>query len=358
MTEALTQAFRIQGHACRGLGSPFYADLCEAIAGSVEGGDELEGVLAPWAGADVRALFGDAVVLRLLGALHDRVLSGEDPALAAAYPHPGQEVEVAEAWRPGRAAIAAAPARIAAFMDHEPQTNEVRRSVCLVGGFLTVAKLTGLPIRAFELGASAGLNTSWDHFRYRLGDATWGDPAAKVVLDADWTGPAPPVDAEVRVAERAACDRRPVDLTDPIQRRRLLAYLWPDQFERAVRIRAAIDLALELGVKVETADAPTWAAQRAAPKAGAATVLYHSVFWQYMPAESQAALTATIEGFGAQATAEAPFAWLRMEPPPENMAGMEVRLTLWPGGQERVLAQVHPHGATVKWLGSDGNIEP
>jgi hypothetical protein len=31
------------------------------------------------------------------------------------------------------------------------------------------------------------------------------------------------------------------------------------------------------------------------------------------------------------------------------MATMEVRLTLWPGGEERVLAEVHPHGAWVQW---------
>jgi len=31
---------------------------------------------------------------------------------------------------------------------------------------------------------------------------------------------------------------------------------------------------------------------------------------------------------------------------------MDVRLTQGPGGDERVLAEVHPHGATVKWLGA------
>jgi hypothetical protein len=31
------------------------------------------------------------------------------------------------------------------------------------------------------------------------------------------------------------------------------------------------------------------------------------------------------------------------------MARMELSFTLWPGGQERVLAEVHPHGAWVKW---------
>ena len=80
-------------------------------------------------------------------------------------------------------------------------------------------------------------------------------------------------------------------------------------------------------------------------------MIYHSVFWQYMPAESQAALRQAIEYLGASATNEAPLAWLRMEPPPENMAIMEVRLTMWPGGEERVLAVVHAHGASARWMG-------
>eukprot|EP01035_Chromulina_nebulosa_P067635 gene67635-92646_t len=71
-----------------------------------------------------------------------------------------------------------------------------------------------------------------------------------------------------------------------------------------------------------------------------------------MPAESQAALRTAIEYHGAAATEAAPFAWLRMEPPPGNLALMDVRLTMWPGGVERVLAEVHPHGAAVKWLGA------
>jgi hypothetical protein len=40
-----------------------------------------------------------------------------------------------------------------------------------------------------------------------------------------------------------------------------------------------------------------------------------------------------------------------MEPDPDNLSGpMDVRLTLWPGGEERLLARAHPHGAAVTWL--------
>nr|QQZ49809.1 DUF2332 family protein [Phenylobacterium glaciei] len=45
-----------------------------------------------------------------------------------------------------------------------------------------------------------------------------------------------------------------------------------------------------------------WTARVAAPQAGAVTVLYHSVFWQYMPPESQVALAQVIADHGAAAT--------------------------------------------------------
>lgn len=348
MSNDLVQALRLQSKACAHLGSPFHADLLNYAADDLEAGGPATAMLAPWMGCDLKAIIAAAVPLRLVGALHDLVLSGEAPALAATYPRPGKTANAEAAWQEAARAITERQAQLAAFMQHEPQTNEVRRSVCLLGGFLTIAQETGLPLRCFEIAASAGLNLSWDRYHYSLGDADWG-PESAVHLPTDWSGPLPPLNARVAVVERAACDRRPVDLTDPIQRRRLLAYVWPDQFERLQRLRAAIDLALALEITVETADAVEWTARTAGPTPGAATVIYHSVFWQYMPPQSQAALRKTIQYLGVGATAQAPLAWLRMEPPPDNMAGMEVRLTLWPGGEERVLADVHPHGASVTW---------
>jgi hypothetical protein len=53
---------------------------------------------------------------------------------------------------------------------------------------------------------------------------------------------------------------------------------------------------------------------------------------------------------GAQATADGPFAWLRYEGDPEYSNAMSLRLTLWPGGTERVLGVGHPHGDRFKRL--------
>ena len=47
---------------------------------------------------------------------------------------------------------------------------------------------------------------------------------------------------------------------------------------------------------------------------GAATVLFHSIFWQYLPQVTQAAIRAALAIHGAAATRAAPLSWLRMEP--------------------------------------------
>ena len=343
---AVHRALLAQSRGCQAGGSPMNAAILVKAAADWALGGPVRRLMAPWADLDYTAQLDAATPIRLIGALHELALSGEDPQLSAAY----AKGDAGAIWTAAHPAMQRHDDRLAAFMTHEPQTNEVRRSVCLVGGFLQIAAETGLPLRCFEIGASAGLNSSWNRYRYRFGDKDWGDPGAPLTLDADWTGLPPPVDADLRVIERAACDRRPTDLHDPDQRRRLLAYVWADQAERLARARAAIDDTLENGVDVEAADAVTWTRERVAPQDGAATVLFHSVFWQYMPAESQAALAQEITAIGARATVRSPFAWLRMEPAATTMMSMEVRLTLWPCGTERLLAECHPHGASVRWI--------
>ena len=349
----LIRALRIQAETCGQMGSPFNEGLLERIALDLEAGGPSRGLFARWAETPFRRLIDDGVMIRIANTFNHLAMGGEAPALSAAWPRPGEALEVDAAWAAAKAAIGTHFPALSTFLDHEPQTNEVRRTGGLLGGFLTVAAETGLPLRCFEVGSSAGLNLNWDRFRYEMGPVTWGDPDATVLVDADWTGGSPPL-VPARVIERAGCDRRPTDLTDPVQRRRLLACIWPDMFSRLARSRRAIDLALAQGVAVEAADALDWTRSRVRPQAGAATVLFHSLFWQYLPPATQAGLAAAIAEIGASATPDAPFAWLRFEPPPTNMRIIEVWLTTWPGGIERRLAQAHPHGAATTWLGGAG----
>ena len=119
-----------------------------------------------------------------------------------------------------------------------------------------------------------------------------------------------------------------------------------------VVLRAAIALKRETGGVPDRADAADWTEAHATPRPGVATVIYHSVFLQYPPKAIRDRIRAAIAAAGAQATTEAPLAWLSMEPNPQEVLGpFEVKLTLWPTGQTRRLALVHPHGAKVRWLG-------
>jgi hypothetical protein len=341
----IVRGLRGQALACRSMGSEFTARMLEQAADRADG--VLEPLLAPWGSADLKRVLSDAAPLRLVAAIHDLALSGEDATLSEAY----TALDARRAWSAAEALLPKHQDRLARFMEHEPQTNEVRRCIALLGGFLEVARATGLPLRCFEVAASAGLNLSWDTYRYELAGAHWGDPASKVRVDTDWQGGVPPLDAKVAVIERAACDRRPTDLTDPEQRRRLLSYYWPDQIERLARIRAALDQTVASDVRVDEADAVDWVRSRVRLQAGAATVVYHSVVWSYLTPERRAAFGATMAELGAAATPEAPFAWLSMEPSAADYMTMEVRLRLWPGGEDRLIAECQPHAAWVRWRG-------
>lgn len=345
MSETLDQAFSFQVSACAALGAPFSSGLLECARGDLLAGGIMATLLEAWADKPTEELIREAVALRVLASLHFLVLAGEAPALAAAYPPCADDPQAA--WEIARPLLAERVESVAAMLSHEPQTNEVRRAACLLGGFLTIAQETPLPLRCFELGASAGLISLWDKFSYDINGQTWGNPSVPVRLSCDWSGAAPRLDAPLSVLERHACDRRPIDVRVPEEATRLLSYCWADQAERMDRLRSAVALAQSEGVSVAAAHARDWVAH-AAPMPGAASVLFHSVMWQYMPQDEQAAVLDQIHAHRAQASRDQPFYWLRME---QNEASqkMELRLLGWDRGEDRILATVHPHGASARW---------
>ena len=336
---------RLQGVYCGRLGSPFYETLLSHAADDAAAGGPIAAALDGYRHEPIAS----AMALRLMGNVHRLVLEGQAPALAGHYPSAGGDGDAERAWPAFRAFVAADLPRMRQLLDRGVQTNEVGRAAALICGLLAVARATGLGLRCLEIGASAGLNLRWDHFRYEAPDATWGDPRSPVVLRGCYRDGTPPFDVAARVVERAGCDPHPLDPTTDDGRLTLMSYVWPDQAERLALLRAACDVARRVPCVVERASAPDWLAARlAVPAAGAATVVYHSIMLQYLDQASRDRLRAVIDDAGARATTAAPFAWLRMEPGGEQA---EVRLTCWPGGEEQLVATTGFHGRDVRVAG-------
>lgn len=349
--EALKAHFSEQAGFCEAFGSPFTAQLISRMGDDLEAGGPIVRLVGAWP-TNPRA---DALALRLTGALHYAVLSGRAPALADVYPAARPDWRMDEVWPAARRFLEQDHAWTRAFIESPPQTNETRRAIGLLTAFLTIASEYDGPLELLELGASAGLNLNWDSFAYRAGGWAWNEQGAPLI-DTDWTGPAPPLPKRIGVRARAACDQNPLDVRDPRQRLQLKSYIWPDQPERLARFDAAADLAALSDTHVERADAADWLAKKLSSRADdAATVVYHSVFFQYPPRETRNAITALIEAAGAAANPRAPLYWVRLEPEavlggPRESVLMVIDLVSWPGGERRILATTDGHVRAIQSL--------
>jgi len=298
------------------LGSPMYAALLRRMAEDVRAGGPCLAAMAPHP-----ELSRMLAPLLLLAALHRMVLEGRWPEAARFYPSMSGQFDLDALWPHFLQAVprAVLPACV--------QTNEVGRSCALLPGFLEVVRQTGLPLRLLEIGASAGLNLRWDHFRF---------------LD---------VRSTVHVTERRGCDLNPIDPSLEESRPALLSFTWPDQTDRFRQLKDAIEIARRIPATVDRCDAVEWLeAHLAAPRPGVATVVFHSVVMLYLSEEARESVRRIIEEAGERSTGDAPLAWLSMEPGKDQA---DVHLTMWPGGERRLIAQAGFHGRDVKVLLGD-----
>ena len=357
----LADTLEHQRVACARLGSTLYADVLLGVAADVAAGGVCAAVLGPH-GDDP---FASALPLRFLGSVHRLVLEGQAPALARHYPSAG--------GTPGPglvddfiATVAERRAEVEARLGDGVQTNEVGRSAVLAPGYALIARRSGLPLRVFEIGASGGLNLRWDHYWYDTGETTLGDPASGVRFVGAWEaaegalpdlrGASGGASPGVEVVERAGCDRNPLDVSTEEGRLTLRSYLWPDQVGRRERLEAAFAVAARVPTPVEADDLGGWVGKRLAdPLHGVATVVVHSIVWQYVAQPSRDRLLAALQLAGERATPDAPVVWLRFEP--AGPVG-DLRLTWWPGGDETVLATAEYHGVPVYWGAPEGADGP
>lgn len=345
-------AFRSQGKSCALLGSPFMGRLMPLVGERLTTETAVGARILSWEGEVGPA--GQSVPLRLAGALHGIVLDGADEDLRAVYPPFGAEDDAL--WAAISAALARHEGRIMAWLDHPPQTNEVRRSAALLPALWWLCDRIGTApdLILSELGASAGLNLGFPSFAIDTPDRTIGPPLAPVRLRPEWRGAAVTVAPVGPVIDAAGVDRNPIDLGDPGQALRLLSYLWPDQPERLTLTRAAFGAVRN---PPDWGDAAPWLAARLGhwlalpPASPSLHVVYNTVAWQYFPPETQAACTRALEDAGARTTPHHALAHVALEAD-GHRDGAALTVRLWPHAPDpRVVARADFHGRWVDWQG-------
>jgi hypothetical protein len=326
--ETLAGRLRWQARGCEVLGSPFYARLLESATADLEAGGPVWQVLSGFEKEDR----GSAIALRLLAPVHRKVLAGDLTELDRHYPSTGGDGDAMAAWPRFREFLDGNVAWMRNELRRPCQTNEVGRSAALLGGFLEVSHRARKPLRILELGASAGLNLRWDRYYYLSAEGSWGDDSSPVHFTHSFEVP-PPLQRGCEVVERKGCDLNPIDATSQEGALMLRSFIWADQLGRLSQLDGAIEVAARVPVEVERMDAADfWERELATPRDDVATVVYHSVFMQYVAEPERQRIAAAIAAAGVF--------YLRMEP---AYPLFEVRL------DGELLGTTHAHGTGVRW---------
>jgi hypothetical protein len=347
MGNGVVAQLRWQAEACAVLGSPFYATILERLAEDAGAGGVTARVLAGHENDPVDSI----LTLRLLGGVHRRVLAGLEPALAAHYPSTDGDGDAEAAVAPLLAVLETQTDELGEGLTRPPQTNEVGRAAPLVGALWHLQSIRALPVRLFEIGASAGLNLLADRFRFETEGHVSGPAESPVVFRDAWRGATPSAGLQLDVVERLGCDRSPVDPVSDDGALTLMSYVWPDQAERLDRLRGALALAREVPVHVARESAGDFVAALE-PVEGTWTVVWHSVMWMYLEEGERETVLAQLDRAGAEAGERSPLAHIGLEAPgltPKSGNAFEVSVRTWPGGPERVLGHAPAHGLPVDW---------
>lgn len=347
---------------------PLYAALCAAAAQ-----DERALALLAEAPPEQRK------VNLLLAALHERVLAGAAPTLAAYYPSAGGH-------RAPDAALAEAladclqrqwPALLRHLRHGATQTNEIARCAALWPALEAVSRATGArDLALLDFGCSAGMNLGVDGYalRYRADDGAWHERGAaadgrRAEIESLWLGTAPlPAVARWRLVRRDGLDPAPVDVGDAERLRWLQACLWPQDAARRERLARAAAQLRDLPVTLTRSDDCIAAVEPwlATLPAGVQPVLLTSWVLYYLSDADLERLRATVDRLSrshglAWICGELPHLGSRAAAPPlpalpagEVAASATLWTLRWPAAgpvAERALGWSHPHGRWVAWQG-------
>ena len=294
----------------------------------------------------------------LLAAVHDLLLRGAAPQLAAHYPNLTSSPVRGDPFPAFRAFCRThGPDIVATIGTRHTQTNEVGRCALFLPALAGVGEAEG-PLAHVDVGASAGLNLLLPrfHYRYEPGGSV-GGPSPVTLHCATRRGPPIPP-AMPTISASIGLDLAPVDVHDDDAVRWLEACVWPDQPDRFERLVAAITLAREVGVDVRPGDAVDGLAGVVTEAAGAGhPVITTSWVLNYLTGAQRLDFVAELDRLGSTMD----LTWVAAESPAET-AGLpfpawsgEERTVLaearWRAGERTVrrLATAHPHGYWLHW---------
>ncbi len=230
------------------------------------------------------------------------------------------------------------------ILKRRTQTNEPARCAVLLPA---LSRLSG-PLALIEVGASAGLCLLPDRYGYAYdGHAPFG-PEPRFVCAADAATPVPT--AHPAIIWRAGLDLNPLDVRDDDDMAWLEALVWPDQPERAARLRAAIAVARADPPRIVAGDLLTSLSGLAAEAPKDATlVVFHTAVLAYV-----ADLEARVRFSRAMHDLDA--VWISNEAPfvfPDiaaKLTGPVRRGAFLLAVNGEPTAWTDPHGAWIEWI--------
>jgi hypothetical protein len=263
------------------------------------------------------------------------------------------------------------------------QTNEVGRSALVLPAMATLATEQNKPVAIVEIGTSAGLNLRPDAYAitYTNADSTTTtvgpqDSAVRIATDSSQSKEPLPFEAmnALRLGTRIGVDLHPLDVTDEFEARWLCALIWPDDLTRFLRLRAAVDHAIENPVAIVQGDAvQTVGAHIASVSDEQYPVVITTWVLTYLTEPQRHAFSQELD----RAAQTRDFAWIAMEHPayanglpwPDTVAVAWGKQSLDPAGETVVIsgtplvvhrykngvrtshwtATVHAHGHWINW---------
>jgi hypothetical protein len=230
-TASLSKAFeRFAEEECKG-NSPLYYQLSKQIACD----DELLRLCS-------FVKEGQPVPNAFLAAVHFFILKNPQAPLAQYYPSISGQKTGAIPYHHFKTFVQEHAKGITELIQHRiVQTNVITRCNYLMPVFSNILYQANRPATIIDIGTSAGLTLNFDHYEYYYNDEkVYGDSPVKVHCTVK-EGRPPIIKSFKTPVRKIGIDQHLIDLTDADDLTWLQALIWPDQTERFIMLKEALN---------------------------------------------------------------------------------------------------------------------